>query len=129
LRVDETAGSSSARTTTALLTETMLDSLISIVTLTVAFAIDSAVRFVSAAVRPVMVVSKMLSGSSESLEADLIESVTEGASGGRADKDERVNTRLAVGEVNRKVGRLLERHRLLNARFVQRREEMSRDRT
>lgn len=59
--------SSSARMTTALLTVTTLDSLSSIVTLTVALAMASSVRLVKAAVSPVIVVSKRSSGCSESL--------------------------------------------------------------
>lgn len=67
LKVLEAAGSSSGKMTTALLTETMLDSLSSIVTLTVALAMASAVLFSKAELRPLMLVSKMVSGTRESL--------------------------------------------------------------
>lgn len=61
------AASSSWRMTTALVTEMMLDSLRLMVTLTVALAIASAVRFVNAFSSPVMVVEKISSGCSEAL--------------------------------------------------------------
>lgn len=58
---------SSVRITTALVTDTTFDSLSSIVTLIVAFAMASSVRLTSAAVRPVMVVSNRSVGRCASL--------------------------------------------------------------